>query len=84
FGKMKRLEQDQAKSGFTGLILATVAIVSHTTQEVITKAMETVPTKKVIDWTKDKLGQSLQSKRIIAFSSNQKAEQKWDQFLSSI
>jgi hypothetical protein len=84
FGKIKRLEQDQAKSGFTGLILATAAIVSHTTQEVITSAMETVPTKKVIDWIKDKLGQSLQSKRNIAFSSNQKAEQKRDQLLRSI
>ena len=84
FGKMKRLEQDQAKSGFTGLILATAAIVSHTTEEVVTKAMETVPTKKVIEWIKDKLGQSLQSKRNIAFSSNQKAEQIRDQLLSSI
>ena len=84
FGKMKRLEQDQAKSGFTGLILATTAIVSHTTQEVVTKAMETVSTKKVIEWIKDKLGQSLQSKRNIAFSSNQEAEQKRDQLLSSI
>ena len=84
FGKMKRLEQDQAKSGFTGLILGTAAIVSHTTQEVVTKAMETVPTKKVIKWIKDKLGQSLQSKRNIAFSSNQKTEQKRDQLLSSI
>ena len=84
FGKMKRLEQDQAKSGFTGLILGTAAIVSHTTQEVVTKAMETVSTKKVIDWIKDKLGNSLQSKRNIAFSSNQKAEQKRDQLLSSI
>ena len=84
FGKMKRLEHDQAKSGFTGLILGTAAIVSHTTQEVVTKAMETVPTKKVIEWIKDKLGQSLQSKRNIAFSSNQKSEQKRDQLISSI
>jgi len=84
FGKMKRLEQNQAKSGFTGLILGTAAIVSHTTQEVVTKAMETVPTRKVIEWIKDKLGQSLQSKRNIAFSSNQKAEQKRDHLLSSI
>jgi hypothetical protein len=66
-GKMKRLEQDQAKSGFTGLILGAAAIVSHTTQEVVTKAMETVPTKKVTKWVKNKLGQSLQSKRNIAF-----------------
>lgn len=84
FGKMKWLEKDQAKSGFTGLILGVAAIVSHTTQEVVTKAMETVPTKKVTAWIKDKLGQSLQSKRNIAFSSNAKTEQKRDQLLSSI
>ncbi|MGB5552284.1 MAG: hypothetical protein WBO74_17510, partial [Thermoanaerobaculia bacterium] len=48
-GKTKRLEQDQSKSGFTGLVLGAAAIVSHTTQEVVTKAMETVPTRKVIE-----------------------------------
>ena len=84
FGKVKRLEQDQAKSGFTGLILGAAAIVSQTTQDVVTNAMETVPTKKVIAWIKQKLPQSLQSKRNIAFSSNQKTEQKRDQLLSSI
>ncbi len=84
FGKMKWLEKDQAKSGFTGLILGVAAIVSHTTTDVVTKAMETVPTKKVTEWIKDKLGQSLQSKRNIAFSSNQKTEQKRDQLLNSI
>ncbi len=56
----------------------------HTTQDVVTKAMETVPTKKVTEWIKDKLGQSLQSKRNIAFSSNPKTEQKRDQLLNSI
>jgi hypothetical protein len=84
FGKVKRLEQDQAKSGFTGLILGAAAIVSQTTQDVVTNAMETVPTKKVIEWIKKKLPQSLQSKRNIAFSSNQKTEQKRDQLISSI
>ena len=52
-GKTKRLEQDQSKSGFTGLILATAAIVSHTTQEVVAKAMEIVITKKVLEWIKE-------------------------------
>ena len=83
-GTMKRLEQDQSKSGFTGLILGTAAIVSHTTQEVVAKAMETVPTKKVIQWIKDNLGQSVQSKRNIAFSTAPEAEQKRDQLLNSI
>jgi hypothetical protein len=83
-GKTKRLEQDQSKSGFTALVLATAAIVSHTTQEVVTKAMETVPTKTVIEWIKEKLGQSVQSKRNIAFSIARNAEQKRDHLLNSI
>ncbi len=83
-GSMKRLEQDQSKGGFTGLVLGTAAIVSHTTQEVVTKAMETVPTKKVTEWIKEKLGQSVQSKRNIAFSTAPDAEQKRDQLLNSI
>ena len=41
FGKMKRLEHDQAKSGFTVFILSLAAIVSETTTEVVHKALET-------------------------------------------
>jgi hypothetical protein len=70
-GKTKRLEQDQSKSGFTGLVLGAAAMVSHTTQEVVTKVMETVPTRKVIEWIKENLGQSVQSKRNTIFSTAQ-------------
>ena len=38
FGKLKRLEQNQAKSGFTGLVLSVAAVVSETTQEVVQNA----------------------------------------------
>ena len=78
-GKLKQLEQNQGKSGFTGLLLGVAAIVSHTTQEVVQQAMETVPTKKVIQWTKKFLGQSVQSKRKMAFRAADDAEQIWDQ-----
>jgi hypothetical protein len=67
FGKLKRFEQDQAKSGFTGLLLSVGAIVSKTTSEVVQKAMEAVRTKDVIEWCKETLGQSVQSKRREAF-----------------
>ncbi len=83
-GKTKRLEQDQSKSGFTGLVLGAAAMVSHTTQEVVSKAMETVSTKQVIEWIKEKLGQSVQSNRKIVFSTAHNAEQKREQLLSSI
>jgi len=75
-GKLKRLEQDQAKSGFTGLLLCIGAMVATTTTEVVQKALETVPTKKVLAWCKETLGRSVQAKRRESFA---KAEQKWDQ-----
>ena len=81
-GKMKRIEQDQAKSGFTGLVLGISAMVSTTTKEVIQQALETVPTKQVWAWCQEKLGQSVQSKRRKAFAVSRKAEQKWNQLPS--
>jgi len=69
FGKLKRLEQNQAKSGFTGLVLSVGAIVSKNTFEVVQKAMETVRTAEVIEWCKETLGQTVQSKRREAFAS---------------
>lgn len=81
-GKMKRIEQDQAKSGLTGLVLGISAMVSTTTKEVIQQALETVPTKQVGAWCQEKLGQSVQSKRRKAFTVSRKAEQKWNQLSS--
>lgn len=48
-GKLKRIEQDQATDGFTGLVLSLGAIVSQATDAVIQKALETVSTQDV--WT---------------------------------
>jgi hypothetical protein len=80
FGKLKRLEQDQAKGGFTGLLLSVGAMVSTTTKEVVQSALETVSTNDVLEWCKQKLGQSLQAKRKAAFAIHTKTEQKRDQF----
>lgn len=79
-GKFKRLEQDQAKGGFTGLVLGVGAMVATTTREVVQKALETVSTKDVLDWCKQTLGQSVQAKRKAAFAVHGKTEQKRDQF----
>jgi len=78
FGKFKDLEGDQAKSGFTGLLLSIPAMVSRTTSEVIQKAMDVVFTKNVLDWCKEYIGKSLQAKRREAFTAQGKKEQKWD------
>ena len=79
FGKLKRLEQDQAKGGFTGLLLSVGAMVATTTTEVVQSALETVSTKDVLAWCKQKLGQSVQAKRKAAFAVRTTTEQKRDQ-----
>jgi hypothetical protein len=79
FGKLKNLEQDQVKSGFTAMLLSLAAAVSKTSQDVIQKALETVPTKKVFEWYKNNIGQSVQSKRKEILSIVRKTEQKPDQ-----
>jgi hypothetical protein len=80
FGKLKRLEQDQAKSGFTGLLLCVSAMVSTTTEDVVQRALKTVQTKTVLAWCTENIGQSVQAKRKEAFVSHDKTEQKRDQF----
>jgi hypothetical protein len=78
FGKLKRVEKDQAKSGFTGLLLSVAAMVSNTTTQVVQKALETVQTKTVLAWCQEKLGKSVQAQRREAFASEEKTEQKRD------
>jgi len=80
FGKLKRLEQHQASSGFTGLLLTVGAMVSGTTPDVIHKALETVPTTKVRQWCQQRLGPSVQAQRQQAFRSLKQAEEKRLQF----
>jgi len=79
FGKVKELEGPYAGRGFTGLILSAAALVSTTTQEVIQRALETVPTQQVRQWLAEKLGTSFQAQRQALFKSTRKAEQKLDQ-----
>jgi len=81
FGKMKRLEHDQAKSGFTVFILSLAAIVSKTTTEVVHKALETVPTKEIHKWFKKNMGKSVQAKRVQVNSLIKEKEQKQDPVL---
>jgi hypothetical protein len=79
FGKWKRLEGDQARSGLTGLVLALGAIVSRTTPQVIKQALESVPTKTVLAWCREKLGKTVQATRRTLFARQRNAEQKQDQ-----
>ena len=76
FGKMKRLEHDQAKSGFTVFILSLAAMVSETTTEVVHKALETISTNKIHEWFKKNIGTSVQAKRVQVNILIKKQEQK--------
>ena len=69
FGKLKQLEKDQNRSGFTGLLLGLGALVSKTTVEVVQTAMEKCPLKAVWKWCKDKLGESVQAQRRAAYAT---------------
>jgi hypothetical protein len=67
FGKLKALEQDQSKSGFTGLVLSLGAMVSKRSVETIREGLEMCRVRDVWAWCKEKLGQSVQSKRKHAY-----------------
>jgi hypothetical protein len=79
FGKGQRLEGEQARSGLTGLGLALGAIVAPTPAEVVKQALTTVPTKTVLTWCREKLGNTVQATRRALFAPLRKAEQKQDQ-----
>ncbi len=68
FGKQKYLEQDYAKEGFSSLILGIGAFVGTLSVEDVRDALISTPVKKVLEWCKDKLGETLQSKKNIAYS----------------
>ena len=52
FGKLKALEQDQSKSGFTGLVLSVGAMVSKRSMESIREGLEMCRVRDVWAWCK--------------------------------
>ena len=69
FGKFKTVERDQAKGGFTGLLLALAACVAERTQEVVHETLHKTRTRDVVAWIKAKLGNTVGSKRRIAYQA---------------
>lgn len=80
FGKMKRLEQNQSKNGFTVFILGIAAMVAETTSEVVQKALETVKISAVNEWFKKNIGRSVQAKRVEVNRVIKNRQQKQEQF----
>jgi len=79
FGKFKYMQREHEKGSLTGMVLAIPAMVSQTTQDVVQRALETVPVQKVRAWMKETFGTSSLTKRKEAFSILADTEQKPDQ-----
>jgi hypothetical protein len=63
FGKLKDLEGDQSKGGFTTLVLGVAACVGKVDLETVKKAMEETSTEDVKRWGEEQLGVTLLSRR---------------------
>ncbi len=68
FGRFKQIEKQQARGGFTSLVLGFGALLAETTTQAIENAMRQSPTKAVIAWCTEHLGTTLFSRRRQAFA----------------
>jgi len=68
FGKLKALEGDQSRSGFTRYVLSLGALVGDWTSARIKEALNKTPVKTVEAWCAEHLPVSVQSQRRLAFS----------------
>lgn len=69
FGKMKELEQQQSRGGFTSLVLAFGALLADTTSQFIKSALPQSATHHVSQWCRENLGTTLFAKRKLAFAN---------------
>lgn len=67
FGKLKSLEGDHQKCGFTSLLLSLGVLVGEINRDTIEQALKAVPYKRVEAWISANLGQTHLSKRKLAF-----------------
>jgi len=70
FGRFKQLEKQQARGGFTSLVLGFGALLAETATDVIKKAMQHSRTKAVSEWCRENLGTTLFAKRKLAFTTS--------------
>jgi hypothetical protein len=70
FGKMKELEKQQSRGGFTNLIIAFGALLASTTAQAIQAALQHSRTIDVRRWCQEHLGTTLFGKRKLAFAAS--------------
>jgi hypothetical protein len=68
FGKMKELEKQQSRGGFTSLLVSFGAILANTESQTIEVALKHSGTKHIYQWCKDQLGTTVFGKRKRAFA----------------
>jgi hypothetical protein len=68
FGKMKQLEKQQARGGFTSLLVSFGALLADTTTKAVNAALQHSGTKAVLEWCKKHLGTTLFAQRKKAFA----------------
>jgi len=76
FGKLKCLEHDQSKGGFTSLVLGAAACVGKVDVDVVKAAMQQVKTADVAAWTRGQMGTTLLSKRRQALGAWRRKKKK--------
>jgi len=68
FGKLKQLQKQQARGGFTSLVVSFGALLAETTTKVVNAALQHSGTQKVLTWCKQHLGMTVFAQRKIAFA----------------
>jgi len=68
FGKMKQLEKQQSRGGFTSLLVSFGSLLAETTNTAVNAALKHSGTKAVLEWCKKHLGTTLTAQRKIAFA----------------
>jgi hypothetical protein len=69
FGRFKQLEKQQARGGFTSLVLGFGALLAETTTRVIREAMQQSHTKEILAWCKEQLGTTVFAQRKLALAT---------------
>ena len=70
FGKMKELEKQQSRGGFTSLIVSFGAMLATTTTQAIQAALQHSRTIDVRRWCQETLGMTIFAKRKLAFAES--------------
>jgi hypothetical protein len=78
-GKFKHIQDVHVRGSITGLVLAIPAMVSRLGQDVVRRALETVPVQEVRTWVRSHFGKSPRTQRRMMLSGQRGTEQKKDQ-----